>query len=132
MLRSKGVMTGHGFKFSGSPTMKDGVFEQAETEVLCKLLVKADRFVNFGHFVCLAQSMNVPTIAVEPVPVNWEFLHKNIAQNGFERGVTVHACACGETVGHAEIFGVGTGASCQRPGAQSREFASYRRCQTAE
>lgn len=125
LLRSEGVMTGHGFKFSGPSTMKEGVFEQAETEVLCKLLAKADRFVNvganFGYFVCLAQSMNVPTIAVEPVPVNLELLRKNIAQNGFERGVTVHACACGETAGQAEIFGVGTGASFVKGWARNPE-----------
>lgn len=114
-LRSEGVETELGFKFSGPKAMKEGVFESAEVEILSRLFENADLFVNvganFGYFVCLAQSKGVPTVAIEPVPTNLELLDKNLKQNGFEDNVTVHACACGEIQGRAEIYGVGTGAS---------------------
>ncbi len=114
-LRSEGVETELGFRFSGPKTMKEGIFERTEVEILSRLFKNADLFVNvganFGYFVCLAQSKGVPTIAVEPVPENLELLDKNLKQNGFEDNVTVHAFACGATSGTAEIYGVGTGAS---------------------
>jgi FkbM family methyltransferase len=114
-LNSKPVMTKHGFKFSGPDVMTSGDFEPTETEVLKKLLVDCDQFVNvganFGYYICLAQSMNVRAEAVEPVPLNLELLKRNLRSNGYDENVTVHACACGEKTGEMEIFGVGTGAS---------------------
>jgi len=115
LLEKDGVDTGLGFRFSGPSVMQEGAFEPEETKILQNLLSDADRFVNvganFGYFVCLARSMNVPVTAVEPVPVNLQLLDKNLRQNGYDGDVVVHRCACGQETGEAEIFGVGTGAS---------------------
>lgn len=115
MARRAPVPTPLGFRFAGPRAMQDGRFEARETEIMRALLKKADLFVNvganFGYFVCLAQSMGVRAIAVEPVPQNLTLLRKNLKANGFLETTTVHPCACGQTAGQIQIFGVGTGAS---------------------
>lgn len=115
LLDRKGVLTGHGFRFSGPSAMQDGAFEATETAILQHLFERADLFINvganYGYYLCLAQSRGIAAVAVEPVPDNLLILHKNLSQNGFSDGVEVVAAACGGETGSAEIFGVGTGAS---------------------
>lgn len=114
-LKRPAVETPYGFRFLGPRVMQSGTFEAEEARLLQALLRGADLFVNvganYGYYVCMARQMGVQSVAVEPVPVNLETLKRNIAENGWTDGITVHGVACGETEGEAEIFGEGTGAS---------------------
>ncbi|SHI87137.1 methyltransferase, FkbM family [Shimia gijangensis] len=130
LLQKEAVQTDLGFLFAGPEAMTSGVFEPKETAILTALLSDADKFVNvganFGYYVCLAQSLGVPSVAVEPVPVNLEILHGNIARNGYGDNVTVFPNACGEAEGEAEIFGVGTGASLVKGWARNPESLAHK------
>lgn len=114
-LKRPAAETPFGFRFCGPRAMQSGDFEAEETSLLRRLLNGADLFVNvganYGYYVCMARQMGVRAVAVEPVPVNLETLERNIAENGWTGGVTVHPVACGAETGEVEIFGEGTGAS---------------------
>lgn len=114
-LKRPAVETPYGFRFLGPRVMQSGDFEAEEAQLLQALLRQAGLFVNvganYGYYICMARQMGVPSVAVEPVPVNLETLQRNIAENGWTDGITVHPVACGEAEGEAEIFGEGTGAS---------------------
>lgn len=114
-LKRPAALTPYGFRFVGPQAMQAGTFEVEETRLLRTLLAEADLFVNvganYGYYICMARQMGVRSVAIEPVPVNWETIERNIAANGWRDGVEVHAVACGEAEGEAEIFGEGTGAS---------------------
>lgn len=118
-----------GFLFTGPDAMISGAFETKETDILSTLLADADKFVNvganFGYYVCLAQSLGVPAVAVEPVPINLELLRKNIERNGYENDVEIFPNACGDADGEAEIYGVGTGASLVKGWARNPESLSH-------
>lgn len=124
------VKTKFGFSFIGPEVMQSGNFEEAETRLIHGFLSKADLFVNvganFGYYVCLAQSLGVKTIAVEPVPDNVTLLHKNLSLNGYGDHVTVCPNACGSAPGEAEIFGVGTGASLVAGWARNPKSLSFK------
>ncbi len=124
------VETPLGFKFIGPEVMQSGGFEEEETKLIQSFLSRAELFVNiganYGYYVCLAQSMGVPAIAVEPVPDNVSLLRKNLELNGYGNGATVHANACGGETGQAEIFGVGTGASLVQGWARNPKSLSFK------
>ena len=129
LLQRDAKETPLGFLFAGPDAMTSGQFEAKETDILSALLSDADKFVNvganFGYYVCLAQNLGVPAVAVEPVPINLELLRKNIVRNGYENGVEIFPNACGEASGEAEIFGVGTGASLVKGWARNPESLSH-------
>lgn len=130
LLQKDAQETQLGFSFAGPDAMMSGTFEAKETQILTSLLSDADKFVNvganFGYYVCLAQSLGVPAVAVEPVPVNLKLLRNNIERNGFEAGVEIFPNACGEVDGEAKIFGVGTGASLVKGWARNPESLSHK------
>ena len=84
--------------------------ESANRELLCKLLPNVSLFVNVGanvgFYCCMAQSLGVRTIALEPEPANCQFLCKNLSINGFANDVEVLPVAAGRTPPRiAQIFG---------------------------
>lgn len=107
--------TPFGFCFNGLAAMQEGRFEPVETDLVSRLLEHTDRFVNVGantgYYCCFAQLAGVPTVALEPVPVNAEMLIANMRANGWGEHITLLPVAAGETPGFAEIYGVGTGSS---------------------
>lgn len=108
-------LTPFGFRFNGLAAMQEGRFEPVETDLVSRLLERTDRFVNVGantgYYCCFAQLAGVPTVALEPVPVNAEMLIANMRANGWGEHITLLPVAAGETPGFAEIYGVGTGSS---------------------
>jgi len=129
-MKRPAALTPFGFRFFGPRAMQTGAFEADETRLLRALLAGADLFVNvganYGYYICMARQMGVRSVAVEPVPVNLETLERNIAENGWRDGVEVHAVACGEAEGEAEIFGEGTGASFVSGWARNPTALSHR------
>lgn len=124
------VETSLGFKFIGPEMMQSGDFEEEETKLIQNFLSQTDLFVNiganYGYYVCLAQSLGLPAIAVEPVPENVALLRRNLDLNGYAPNVTVFANACGGEAGEAEIFGVGTGASLVQGWARNPKSLSFK------
>lgn len=114
-LKKIPVKTPFGFKFFGPSVMQSGNFEPTETRLLMKLFSQADIFVNvganFGYYICLARSMGVKSVAIEPISINQKILKQNIVENNWEHDVILHPIACGNTDGKITIYGEGTGAS---------------------
>ena len=109
---SKSVL---GFLFSGNESMINGSFEVEETHLIKKLLQSVDVFVNvganIGYYCCLSMQEKVPAIAFEPESQNLKFLLKNIQANGWENDVEVYPLGAGRSVGIANMYSEGTGAS---------------------
>jgi FkbM family methyltransferase len=104
-----------GFKLAGNEAMQRGVFEPEETQLVSKLLEKADTFVNVGanvgYYCCLALQKNKPVIAFEPEHENVKLLLKNVAANGWQDNVEIYPIGLSNQAGIANIYGKGTGAS---------------------
>ena len=109
--------TPFGFYFSGHKEMQKGTFEPAETELIREHMKSSDLFVdvgaNIGFFTCMARSMGVEAIAVEPLTQNLHYLYANLQANGWT-DVEVHPVGLAARPGIATIYGGGTGASLVR------------------
>jgi len=116
----KAKMTPFGFKFAGSNSihhlaMQDGTFEPEETALFKEQFLLADLFVdvgsNVGFFACLARSMGLHVVAVEPLPKNQKHLFANLLANGW-KDVEVFPLGLSESSGVATLYGASsTGAS---------------------
>lgn len=77
-------------------------------------LVAAQLFVdvgaNVGFYTCLASSLGVPVLALEPLPQNLTLLLRNLRENGC-LGVEVLPVGLAEQPGVLTLHGGGTGAS---------------------
>ena len=95
--------------------MINGSFEVEETHLIKKLLQSVDVFVNvganIGYYCCLSMQEKVPAIAFEPESQNLKFLLKNIQANGWENDIEVYPLGAGRSVGIANMYSEGTGAS---------------------
>ena len=104
-----------GFFFSGNDSMINGSFEAEETHLIQKLLKSVDVFINvganIGYYCCLSMQEGVPAIAFEPESQNLKFLLKNIQANGWENGIEVYPLGAGRSLGIANMYSEGTGAS---------------------
>jgi len=68
--------------------MLDGSFESEEIPILTEYLQKCDVFVDIGVYIgmysCLFCFLGLPSIAVEPQPLNVALSCKNLEDNSFE------------------------------------------------
>jgi FkbM family methyltransferase len=124
LLQRDSRKTSLGFQLVGDPSMQDGTFEPEETALLQRLLRDADLFVdvgaNVGFYSCLARSMGVATIAVEPITANLRVLFRNLQENGWN-DTEVWPVGLSDTTGIADIYGGGTAASLVAGWAGNRE-----------
>jgi FkbM family methyltransferase len=95
--------------------MAQGVFEADETAIVHALLPHVAVFLNVGanrgYYCCLALQHGVPTIAIEPMAANLEYLYRNIVINGWNDAIEVLPVAVSNRSGLVPIFGANTGAS---------------------
>jgi FkbM family methyltransferase len=104
--------------------MAQGTFEPIEKELVRKVLMDVDVFVNVGanvgYYCCHALSMGKPVIAFEPIERNLRYLYKNINANGW-RNAELFPIALSNFVGILEIYGGNTGASLVKGWAGTSE-----------
>ena len=114
LLNRKPIMTPHNFFFSGPKSMMSGEFEKLEVNFLNSKLPTATSFVNiganFGYYCCLASKFDLKIFALEPIPINFNLLLKNLSFNKVSNCVLLPVAA-GRSSEYVEIFGEGTGAS---------------------
>ena len=85
---------------------KYGCWEPITTEVLIEILrgnpgvTFVDVGANIGWFSLVAASEGIHTVAFEPVITNCEVFRGAVAASGFEKIVTLHDIAVGDTSGH--------------------------------
>jgi FkbM family methyltransferase len=116
--------TALGFFFSGNDSMINGSFEVEETHLIQRLLKSVDVFINvganIGYYCCLSMQEKVPAIAFEPEQQNLKFLLKNIQANGWESDIQVYPLGAGSSVGIANMYSEGTGASLIKGWSKSK------------
>ncbi len=114
LWRMRPRRTPHGFVLLGDDTMFDGRFEPEETRLAKELLPSSDVFVdvgaNVGYYACLAASMGVHAVAVEPMASNLACLYKSLEHNGFD-AVEVVPMGVADAPGLRRLYGGATGAS---------------------
>jgi len=104
-----------GFKLMGNPVMQNGYFEPEETGLIKKIISQVDVVINvganIGYYCCIALSQGKQVVAFEPLPLNLQYLLRNIKANKWESKIEVFPLALSNKVGLLEIYGGGTGAS---------------------
>jgi FkbM family methyltransferase len=106
--------TPYGFLMAGPASMQDGSYEVDETKNIIACLKEAEVFIdigaNVGYFTCIARSMNVKVIAVEPLWHNLQYIYHNLNINKWN-DVEVYPVGLDDKPGLAVLYGVGTAAS---------------------
>jgi FkbM family methyltransferase len=106
--------TPFGFTMAGPKWMLEGSYESGETKIIINHLKAADVFVdvgaNIGYYSCIARSMNVKVLAVEPLWHNLLYIYNNLSINGWS-DVEVFPLGLSDKPGIATLYGVGTAAS---------------------
>lgn len=129
-IQKQGVIaTPWGFGLSGNEIMASGTFEPLETRVIRELLPQIDIFINvganIGYYCCHALSLGKPTIAVEPIPNNLQYLLNNVKCNGWDKQIEVFPVALGDSHNVLDIWGVGTAASLIKGwGSNSEQYST--------
>jgi len=118
-----------GFGLSGNEIMASGTFEPVETQIIQELLPQIDIFINvganIGYYCCHALSLGKPTIAIEPIPNNLQYLLNNVKSNGWDKKIEVFPVALGESSNVLDIWGAGTAASLIKGwGSNSEKYAT--------
>ncbi|MDI6765221.1 MAG: FkbM family methyltransferase [Bacteroidota bacterium] len=90
--------------------LRDGVFEQAETELIRTILKPGDTFIdiggNIGYYTLIAANIvkdSGKVIAFEPEPKNFAILNNNVELNNFYN-VTLIPKALSDKRGHFKLF----------------------------
>ena len=111
-----------GFLFVGPKAMQTGRFEPSETKFLLEYAADFDVFVNIGancgYYVCMAKQLGLHVVAVEPHPLSFNPLLRNMDINGWG-DVEVFPVALSEKPGLLRLYGSGTGASLLAGWAQN-------------
>ncbi len=106
--------TSQGFWLAGLPSMQNGTYQSEETARIIACLKEADVFIdvgaNMGYYACIARSMGLRVLAVEPLWGNLQFLYGNMERNGWN-DVEIFPVGLSEKPGMAILYGVGTAAS---------------------
>lgn len=106
--------TPYGFMMAGPKTMQEGSYEARETKIIIECLKKADVFIdigaNIGYYTCIARSMNMKVLAVEPLWHNLQYIYHNLNINNWT-DVEVYPLGLSDKPGLAVLYGVGTAAS---------------------
>lgn len=109
------VKTPWGFALQGNLAMAQGQFEPEETQLIRKLLLEVDLFVNvganIGYYCCHAHSLGKPVIAVEPLMRNVLYLLNNMINNGWEKNTEIFQAAAAAEAGIESLWGTDTAAS---------------------
>ena len=104
-----------GFKMMGNPGMQNGAFEPAETKIVQNILSHVSVVINIGanigYYCCIALERGKHVVAFEPLPLNLQFLLRNIKANHWESQIEIVPLALSNKVGLLEVYGGGTGAS---------------------
>ncbi|MGB3226251.1 MAG: FkbM family methyltransferase [Desulforhopalus sp.] len=104
-----------GFKFIGNESMQRGEFEPEETQLVQSIIPNIDAFVNVGanvgYYSCMLRASNVETFAFEPMPLNLQYLMKNVLANGWDSGIEIFPLALSIAPSIVKIYGDNTGAS---------------------
>jgi FkbM family methyltransferase len=129
ITNQKPKATPYGFKLIGyRADMQDGSFEPEETALIKRSLREADVFIdvgaNIGYYTCLARSLGIYTVAVEPSSENLFYLYANLQENGWS-DVEVWPLGLGNKPQLSTLYGGRTGASLVKGWAGSSEL--YRR-----
>lgn len=106
--------TPYGFMMAGLASMQDGSYEYDETQKIIDLFRNADVFIdvgaNMGYYTCIARSMSLKVLAIEPLWHNLHFLYGNLDANQWT-DVEVFPLGLSIKPGLAVLYGVGTAAS---------------------
>lgn len=107
--------TAMGFKLAGNKAMQTGQFEPEETQIIERIIPNVDVVINIGanigYYCCIALSYRKHVVAFEPIPLNVQYLLRNLKANNWESNVEVYPLALANKVGVVGIYGRGTGAS---------------------
>jgi FkbM family methyltransferase len=121
-------ITPEGFRLIGRSDMQEGSFEPEQTAVIKQSLKKCEVFIdvgaNIGYYTCLARSLGIYTVAIEPLSENLLYLYTNLEENGWP-DVEVWPLGVGNKPKLTTLYGGGTGASLVKEWAESSEL--YRR-----
>lgn len=102
--------------------MQTGEFELKETRYLDENISRFDAFVNIGancgYYSCIASQQGLKVVAVEPHPLNYGPLLRNMDINGWG-DVEFFPLALSDKPGLLRLYGSGTGASLIAGWAQS-------------
>ncbi len=111
------LQTPYGFRLAGPSHLAEGSFEKIEIELFIRCLNKCkdcvDVGANVGLYSCIAASLGRRVIAIEPLPLNKQFLLRNLFDNGFLE-TEVHLEAVSDAIGLTHLYGGGTAASLVR------------------
>jgi len=106
--------TPYGFVMAGHKAMQDGSYEVDETRNIIDCLKDAEVFIdigaNVGYYTCIARSMNMKVLAVEPLWHNLQYIYHNLNINNWT-DVEVYPVGLDDKPGLAVLYGVGTAAS---------------------
>ena len=106
--------TPYGFVMAGHKAMQDGSYEIDETRNIIACLKDAEVFIdigaNVGYYTCIARSMNIKVLAVEPLWHNLQYIYHNLNINNWT-DVEVYPVGLDDKPGLAVLYGVGTAAS---------------------
>lgn len=107
--------TPFGFKLSSNNLMTEGHFEPEETSIVLEILPHVNIVINvganIGYYTCMAQTQGKQVMAFEPLPLNQNYLLRNIRTNKNTELVEVFGMALSDSVGIVDIFGGSHGAS---------------------
>ena len=106
--------TPYGFMLAGPKSMQNGSYEVNETKNIITCLKEAEVFIdigaNVGYFTCIARSMNMKVLAVEPLWHNLQYIYHNLNINNWN-DVEVYPVGLDDKPGLSVLYGVGTAAS---------------------
>ena len=66
---------------------------------------------HYGFYTCLAASLQMEVIAIEPIDQNFKMLLDNVKRNGFDDRCLLLHCAAGDKKGIEKIYGAFSGAT---------------------
>jgi len=112
--RTKESMTPFHFKLATGlhpaySLMSKGEFEPYETRLFVSLLESSDVFIdvgaNLGYYCCFAMQRNKAVLAFEPQYQNLALLYRNMAINGWKKGIEIFPMALSAEPGLLALFG---------------------------
>jgi FkbM family methyltransferase len=106
--------TPYGFLMAGPASMQNGSYEVEETKNIINCMKEAEVFIdigaNVGYYTCIARSMKMKVLAVEPLWHNLQYFYHNLNINNWN-DVEVYPVGLDDKPGLAVLYGVGTAAS---------------------